>query len=97
VCSGTLTTSSKSNGLSVREEPWTFSLAIDTDKKAVTINDTSIPIISDVSEPIIAFKDDPAADPSLDSFWGGFNTVTGTINIYVRAGAIFPGVCTPEP
>jgi hypothetical protein len=68
-CSGTLTIASESQDLPVRKEPWSFSLAIDSDKNAVTIDDTSIPIISDVSEPIVAFKEDPADDPSLGSFW----------------------------
>jgi hypothetical protein len=54
-------------------------------------------ILSDASEPIIGFKEDPTADPSLDGFWGGFNTVTGAINIHVRAGAIFTGTCKPGP
>ena len=44
-------------------EPWTVSLAVDADKKAVTIDDTSMPIMSDASENIIAFRSDPAADP----------------------------------
>jgi hypothetical protein len=91
-CSGTLTTASESE---VREEPWAFLLAIDSDKKAVTIDDTSMPIISDASEPIIGFKDDPTTDPSLDGFWGGFNPVTSAINIHVKAGAIFTGTCKP--
>ena len=76
----------------VREEPWEFSLAIDSDK-----NDTSMAIVSDASEPIIGFRDDPSADPPLDGFWGGFDTVTGKINIHVRTGAIFTGICKPEP
>jgi hypothetical protein len=96
-CSGTLATASESRDLPVREEPWSFSLVIDADKNAITIDDTSIPIISDVSEPTVAFKEDPAADPSLGSFWGGFNTLTGTINVYVKPGAIFTGTCKPEP
>jgi hypothetical protein len=96
-CSGTLATASESQDLPVREEPWSFSLAIDSDKNAVTIDDTSIPIISDASEPIVAFKEDPADDPSLGSFWGGFNTLIGTINIYVKPGAIFTGTCKPAP
>ena len=62
-CSGTLT---KSQGLPVRDEPWTFSLAIGSDKKAVTINDTSMLITSDASETVLAFRDDPTADPALD-------------------------------
>jgi hypothetical protein len=94
-CSGTLTTAFESQP--AREEPWSFSLAIDSDKNSVTIDDTSIPIISDTAEPIIAFKDDPSDDPSMGSFWGGFNTLTGTINIYVKPGAIFTGTCKPEP
>jgi len=75
----------------VREEPWEFSLAIDSDK-----NDTSMAIVSDASEPIIGFRDDPSADPPLDGFWGGFDTVTGKINIHVRTGAIFTGICKPN-
>ena len=62
-CSGTLTISLKSQDLPAREEPWTVSLAVDADKKAVTIDDTSMPIMSDASENIIAFRSDPAADP----------------------------------
>jgi hypothetical protein len=94
-CSGTLTTSLKSQDL--REERWTFSLAIGSDKKAVTIDDTSMPIISDASETVIAFRDDPAADPVLDSFWGSFNSTTGEVNIHIKNGAIFTGACKPAP
>jgi hypothetical protein len=95
-CSGTLTTS-KSQGLPVREEPWTFSLAIGSDKKAMTINDTSMPITSDASETVIAFRDDPATDPALDKFWGSFNSITGEVNIHVKEGALFTGTCKPAP
>ena len=93
-CSGTLTIATETE---VREEPWAFFFAIDSDKNAVTINDTSMAIVSDASEPIIGFRDDPSADPPLDGFWGGFDTVTGKINIHVRTGAIFTGICKPEP
>ena len=92
-CLGTLTTASNLQDSALQEEPWMFSLAVDSDKNAVTIDDTSMPIMSDASEPIVGFKDDPTVDPSLDGFWGGFNTVTGGINIHVRAGAIFTGTC----
>src|SRR5271166_2413438 len=87
-CSGTLTISlnSQSQDLPAREEPWTFSLAVDADKKAVTIDDTSMPITSDASENIIAFRDDPAADPALGSFWGCLNGITGEANIHVKEG-----------
>ena len=81
----------------MQEEPWAFSLTMDADKNEVTINDTSIPIISDASEPIIGFKDDPTADASLDGFWGSFDTVTGKINIHVIAGTIFTGTCKTDP
>jgi hypothetical protein len=96
-CSGTLTTSlkSQSQDLPAREEPWTFSLAVDADKKAVTIDDTSMPIMSDASENIIAFRDDPAADPALGSFWGSLNSITGEVNIHVKEGALFTGACKP--
>jgi hypothetical protein len=53
-CSGTLTIASESKA---RDEPWSFSLAIDSDRHAVTIDDISIPIITDASEPIIGFLD----------------------------------------
>ena len=96
-CSGTLTNAFESQDLPLREEPWAFLLTIDSDENAVTIDDVSIPIISDASEPIIGFKDDPTADPSLDGFWGGFDTVSGKINIHVIAGEIFTGTCKPEP
>ena len=95
-CSGTLTIASESQD-SVQEEPWAFLLTIDPDKNEVTINNTSIPIISDASEPIIGFKDDPTADASLDGFWGSFDTVAGKINIHVIAGTIFTGTCKTEP
>jgi len=95
-CSGTLTTS-KSLGLPVREEPWTFSLAIGSDKKTVTIDDTSMPITSDASETVIAFRDDPVADPVLTNVWGSFNSVTGEVNIHVKEGALFTGRCKPAP
>ena len=96
-CSGTLTISLKSQSQDwpAREEPWTFSLAVDADKKAVTIDDTSMPIMSDASENIIAFKDDPAADPALGSFWGSLNGITGEVNIHVKEGALFTGACKP--
>jgi hypothetical protein len=96
-CSGTLTISlkSQSQDLPAREEPWTFSLAVDADKKAVTIDDTSMPIMSDASENIIAFRDDPIADPPLGSFWGSLNGVTGEVNIHVKEGAQFAGACKP--
>jgi hypothetical protein len=95
-CSGTLTTS-KSQSLPVREEPWTFSLGIGSDKKTVTISDTSMLITSDASETVIAFRDDPAADPLLDKFWGSLNSVTGEVNIHVKDGALFTGTCKPAP
>jgi hypothetical protein len=96
-CSGTLTISLKSQSpdLPAREEPWTFSLAVDADKKAVTIDDTSMPIMSDASENIIAFRSDPAADPELDSFWGSLNSLTGEVSIHVREDALFAGACKP--
>jgi hypothetical protein len=96
-CSGTLTTASESQDLPLQEEPWAFLLTIDFDENEVTIDDTSIPIISDASEPIIGFEDDPTRDASLDGFWGGFDTVTGQINIHVIAGTIFTGACKPKP
>jgi hypothetical protein len=95
-CSGTLAITSEAQD-SVREEPWAFMLTIDSDKNEVSINDMPIPIISDASEPVIGFKADPTADASLDDFWGGFDTVTGKINIHVIAGTIFTGTCKPEP
>jgi hypothetical protein len=95
-CSGTLTVASGSQD-SVQEGPWTFLFTIDPDKNEVIINDTSIPITSDASEPVIGFKDDPTADALLDDFWGSFDTLTGKINIHVIGGTIFTGTCKPEP
>ena len=84
--------------ISVQEGPWTFLFTIDPDKNEVIINDMSIPITSDASEPVIGFKDDPTADASLDDFWGSFDTLTGknkhsrhrwhNIQWHMQAGAL---------
>jgi len=84
-CPGAITTAPESHDLPVRVEPWAFSLGIDSDRKVAIIDDTSMRIISDASKPVIGLKDDPSTDPSLESLWGGFNTVTDAINIYVGA------------
>jgi hypothetical protein len=57
-CSGTLR--ALRGGVSSPEEPWTFALAVDTDKKIVTVgNYEPVPIAGDASKSTIVFMASP--------------------------------------
>src|SRR5262249_10162628 len=81
-------------GASLPEEPWTFSLVMDTDKKTVTLDDYEpVSLLEDTSRNTVVFM------PSTPVEWGvsigSLNRDTGqaSINILKDGLYIIRGIC----
>jgi hypothetical protein len=82
-------------GVSTPEEPWTFSLIVDVDKKTVTVNDLpSVPILGDATENTIAFMASrETSDYGVST--GTLNRITGATQIHIIQDGlqILTGTC----
>jgi hypothetical protein len=90
-CSGTLRIPHKD-----AEEPWTFSLIIDSDKKTVTLDDYApVELLEDTSGNTVVFKSSTPSDWGVS--FGTLNRVTGEARVvFLKDGVhIISGICKP--
>jgi len=83
-------------GVSLPEEPWTFSVIMDTDKKTVTLEDYEpVPLFEDISRNTVVLM------PSIPIEWGvstgTLNRVTGQASINILKDGLYMirGICNP--
>jgi hypothetical protein len=91
-CSGTLRVISA--GVSSPEEPWTFSITIDTDKKTVTVDDYNpVRMLEDTTKNTVVFMPSPPSDFGVST--GTLNRITGEASIHIIRDAlqIIRGIC----
>jgi hypothetical protein len=91
-CSGTLRVIRA--GISSPEEPWTFALIIDIDKKTVTVDDYEpVQLFGDSSQNTVAFM--PSTPSNFGVSTGTLNRITGEASIHIiRDGLrIMRGIC----
>jgi hypothetical protein len=91
-CSGTLRVISA--GVSSPEEPWTFSIIIDTDKKTVTVDDYNpVRLLEDTTKNTVVFMPSPPSDFGVST--GTLSRITGEVSIHIiRDGLqIIRGIC----
>lgn len=94
-CSGTLR--ALRGGVSSPEEPWTFALIVDTDKKIVTVQDYEpVTIAGDASKNTIVFMASPTTNIYGVSS-GTLNRLTGAASIHIINDGlqIIDGICKP--
>jgi hypothetical protein len=92
-CSGTSRVTAKP------EQPWTFALIVDTDRKTVTVDDwPSVPFLEDPSKNVIAFWPNPPREYGVST--GTLNRITGETSIHILPVSegglqIIRGTCKP--
>jgi hypothetical protein len=90
-CAGTLRIPHKD-----AEEPWTFSLIIDTDKKTVTLDDYApVELLGDTSGNTVVFKSSIPSDGGVS--FGTLNRATGQARVVILKDGvhIISGICKP--
>jgi hypothetical protein len=90
-CAGTLRTPHKD-----AEEPWTFSLTFDMDKKTVTLdNYAPVELLGDTSGNTVVFRASTPSDWGVS--FGTFNRVTGHARVVILKDGvhIISGICKP--
>jgi hypothetical protein len=90
-CAGTLRIPHKD-----AEEPWTFLLTIDMDKKTVTLdNYTPVELVGDNSGNTVAFRASTPSDWGVS--FGTFDRVTGQARMVILKDGvhIISGICKP--
>ena len=92
-CSGTIRV--VAGGISSPEEPWSFSVIIDMDKKSVTVNDYE-PVELDRSGNTVTFLASPRSNYGVST--GTLNRITGEASIRIIKDDglwVTRGICKP--
>jgi hypothetical protein len=79
------------------EEPWTFSLTIDMDKKTVTLDNCApVELLGDTSGNTVAFRSSTPSDRGVS--FGTLNRVTGEARVVILKDGvhIISGICKPS-
>jgi hypothetical protein len=93
-CSGTMRTIRA--GVSSPEEPWTFSLTVDTERKTIMVDDYEpMPFYENASKNTIGFWPPTPADFGVST--GTLHRITGEASIHIIKDGlqILDGVCKP--
>jgi hypothetical protein len=93
-CTGTLRTIRA--GVSSPEEPWSFSLIVDTERKTIRVGDYEpLPFHQNTSDDMIAFSASPSSDFGVST--GILDLITGQASVHIikRGLQIIDGVCKP--